>query len=134
MRLPRTLSCWCASSVELVLGSFISSEFVHTALKIAMLITVNVRYYLTVPNTLWQWFFGVFRSARTEMWSEILSDDKMNRTLFGENHKIKRMTMNVGMEVDMLMQIERLENNSELTNIRRRGSMLKLKFLLSTRS
>ena len=45
----------------------------------------------------------MLKLATTEKWSEILSDfdaERESTSPFRENHKIKRVTMNVGREMD----------------------------------
>ena len=76
-----------------------------------MLIDGNFRY-LIVCRTVLLWLDGICKSATTEKWSEIKSEVDTERTLHPEekNHKIERMTVNVGRKVNVLMEIKRLQN------------------------
>ena len=75
-----------------------------------MLIDCNFRYWI-VYGTVRLWLDGICKLATTEKWSEIKSEVEIERTLNHEerNHKIKKMTMNVGRKVNVLMEIERLK-------------------------
>ena len=90
-----------------------------SALKAAVLITFNFQYMI-VCGTVQPWFVGTFKSATTEKWSKIISDVDKERTShpLDKIHNIKRMTVKVGRKINTLMEIERLQNTSELSNSR----------------